>query len=734
MITSNLVPALGWTLLHSLWQGGLLFLLVLPLLHLLKDRAPQLRYGVACTALLLLLGGMALTFATQLEFSPQNSALAMTLPPAAPTTLAVEEATVPATVIQEQAISSVPVSSGTAFSLARFLEANVAYLVALWGLGVLFFTFRWCSMLLLTFRLRKRGARSLPLVWEERLLRLKQNMGIDRIIGLVESNQIDTPLVIGHLKPVILLPIGLVNGLSVAQVEAILAHELAHVRRHDFFVNLFLTGLEVVLFYHPVYWWLAGRINQEREKCCDDVAVAACGNPRMYARTLLSVEEHRQSGVLAMAFAKKGGQLQNRIQRICQATPRHHHSLSLRIWLLLPLLGCAAAFAYAGVTPIIAGDNAFQSVDLTSQEIGASTSTTVVENPVEANTPAPFPEETLLETTPKNPSSLSSSLSTSIDAPMSSLASAPRIPEIEISTPDVSQVTYDSLPKPSIPRLATAPSLPTPPKFSLTEEDIKDLLAKGDQGRKQLRDQTDAYRAKINEWNDRVSEDFLQAWKAHRLSIMEAYEDWSSELRAQSDNELTYALAHNEMTQLFREALNQNEDAMRGAEDAIRDQPEYDVEGLERVIERGERSLAEHDERMEVHGIRMSMHGVRMKIHSGRMKIHSGRMQMHSARMQLHSERMKSHKVIMAALEAELREALIADGLLGKNDQYFRLEVTSDAVLFNGKIIDPISQEPKYRAILARYGKGDLGENKENKFIINLNENGRNIGTHYEKH
>ncbi|WP_026231934.1 M56 family metallopeptidase [Neolewinella persica] len=733
MIISDLVPALGWTLLHSLWQGALLFLVVLPLFHLLKNRPPQLRYGIACTALLLLLGGMAWTFGTQLEFSNPGMVREITPLPSLPTTTALEETIVPVVIAPEPSASLKPDFQRAAFSPAGFLEANVAYLVAIWGLGVLVFTFRWCNMLLLTFRLRKRGIRNLPPVWQERLFRLKRSMGVERVIGLVESNQIDSPLVIGHFKPIILLPIGLVSGLSVAQVEAILAHELAHVGRQDFVVNLFLTGLEVVLFYHPVYWWLAGKINQEREKCCDDVAVAACGNPRMYARTLLSVEEHRQSGFLAMGFVKKGGQLQNRIQRICQPTPRHHQSLSLRLWLLLPLLGCAVAFAYAGVSPIVAGGNTLASPDLSQQDNGSLSGVTDDEIPVKDNAFALLPVEEPTEATPEHYSAVTPLPSTSIDAPVSSLKSGEKVLIVGIVTPEFSQTNNDSLPKPSVPRLGAEPALPTAPKLPLTETEIRDLLAKGDEGRKQLRDQTDAYRASIENWNERLSEDYLQPWEAHRLRIMEAYADWSEALRAQADNELTYALAHNDMTELFEQALDQSEDTIEEAEDAIEYQPEQYVEGLEKEIKRGEKSLAEHGDRMDVHGIRMSMHSVRMKIHGGRMRVHSGRMKMHTTRMQLHTERMKSHQIIMAALEAELREALIADGLLGKDDQYFRLEVTSEVMRFNRKIVDPISLEPKYRAILKRYGKGDFEGNEGNTFMININPSGRNIGTKYNR-
>jgi len=498
-------------------------------------------------------------------------------------------------------------------------------------------------------------------------------------------------------------------------------------------VNLFLTGLEVVLFYHPVYWWLAGRINEEREKCCDDVAVAACGNPRLYAHTLLAVEEHRQSGILAMAFAKEGGQLKNRIQRICRATPRQHHSLSLRFWFLLPLLGCAMAFAYAGVSPKLAGGGGDQLLELTNVEVVPRASAAMTENLADANMLAPVSKEENLKAIPEKDLVVAPLAVKSIGSPLSSLSSGVRIPNLEVVTPNISSVVPDSLPKPFVPSMATDPSLPIPPKFLLTEKEVETLLTKGEEGRSKLREEIDAYRASIGDWNDRVGEDYLKVWEMYRLRIMEAYEKWSLDLRAQSSDELSYAMAHNELSELFEDALDLSEDKMEKGEDAIENRPERNTEILEAALEKGEKSFKEHWERMEVHSIRMGMHSARMQIHSGRMRVHSGRMQLHSARMQLHSKRMKSHQVIMTALEAELYEALVADGLLGKGDKYFRFEVTSDAILFNRRLIDPVSQAPKYRAILKRYGKGDLGGNKGNTFMIDIHENGRNVGTHYRQ-
>lgn len=278
------------------------------------------------------------------------------------------------------------------------------------------------------------------------------------------------------------------------------------------------------------------------------------------------------------------------------------------------------------------------------------------------------------------------------------------------------------------------PSFPKPPTFSLSEGEIESLLSNGKEGRQQLRKQTDDYGASVQTWNNRVSEEYLQAWEDYRLRIVEAYEDWRSDLKSKSGDELSFALAHNKMTESFSRALNLSEDALEKTERSIESRPENDVEALERVMEKGEAPLKEHRERMELHGIRMSMHGVRMKIHGGRMNVHSSRMKMHSTRMQFHSDRMKSHQIIMAALEAELRKAFIADGLLDKNDKYFHFEVTHDAVLFNRKVIEPASKAQKYLDILARYGMGDMsGQPQGNSFIIHHHENGSSVGTRFQK-
>ena len=180
-------------------------------------------------------------------------------------------------------------------------------------------------------RLRRRASLTADASWQAALSRLCDRLHIRSTVRLLESSLVDVPTMIGWLRPVILWPPALLAGLSVEQFEALLAHELAHVRRHDYLVNLLQTAIETLLFYHPAVWWLSRRIRHERECCCDDLAVAACGNRLSYARALAALEEHR-SPARQLALAADGGRLLTRIRRILGLPTARRHSG--RHWLL----------------------------------------------------------------------------------------------------------------------------------------------------------------------------------------------------------------------------------------------------------------------------------------------------------------------------------------------------------------------------------------------------------------
>ena len=198
-------------------------------------------------------------------------------------------------------------------SIAPSLDA-LPWLVEAWLLGVAFFSLRSAGGFLLLERERRKQS----IVVGPRVLeicrRLQDQLGIDRAIAYCECKWLQAPAVIGWFRPVVFLPATALTGLSEEQLELVIAHELAHIQRFDPFVNVFQVCVETLLFYHPAVWWLNKRIRAEREHCCDDMAVALCGNAVEYARALTLMEEWRSAPVFAMAANR--GPLTDRIVRV----------------------------------------------------------------------------------------------------------------------------------------------------------------------------------------------------------------------------------------------------------------------------------------------------------------------------------------------------------------------------------------------------------------------------------
>ena len=193
-------------------------------------------------------------------------------------------------------------------------------------------------------RLRQSHNLPAPAEWQTVLNRLMDRLRITRAVRLLLSDRVESFSVVGWLRPVILAPAGLLTGLSSAQVEALLVHELAHVRRHDYLVNVLQGIAESLLFYHPAVWWISRQIRTEREHCCDDLAVAASGDVLTYARALAELESSRPAHFKA-ALAANDGSLVRRIRRLLDPAP-HPHSGSGAAWLLsVLLLAAIGAFA-----------------------------------------------------------------------------------------------------------------------------------------------------------------------------------------------------------------------------------------------------------------------------------------------------------------------------------------------------------------------------------------------------
>ena len=285
------VNAAGWTLVHFLWQGALIALVLEAALSALRERSAELRYTVRCGALL----AMALApVATYLVLS------------AAPRHEIAPE------VLLAAALAGIEPARG-------ILWTDVV--VALWALGASFFAARLLRDWLRVRRLHdSRAGALLPLEWQVRFDTLGAVLGVRGIARVVDSAALSAPTVIGWMKPVVLIPARVLTGLSTGQVEALLAHELAHVRRHDYLVNLVQSTVEALLFYHPAVWWVSNGIRAEREYCCDDVALRVTRDRLSYARALTTLEGWR-GAELEIAMSTLGGPLMQRIQRLVGIRP-----------------------------------------------------------------------------------------------------------------------------------------------------------------------------------------------------------------------------------------------------------------------------------------------------------------------------------------------------------------------------------------------------------------------------
>ncbi len=234
-----------------------------------------------------------------------------------------------------------------------YLQRHLPLLVVLWLLGVMVLTLRTLGELTFIQYLRYNRSTTASQHWQQRLRELTGRMGLHTGIELRESRRIHTPMVIGVLKPVILLPLGMAANLPPEQVESALAHELAHIRRHDYFVNLLQSFVEILFFFNPGIWWLSASVRAEREHCCDDWAVEVCGDELTFVKTLATLEEYRvKHAGLVVALAGSRGSVLGRIQRLLHG--RQSAQLPFRIFwstLVCLLFFGLAAFSWTSTAP-----------------------------------------------------------------------------------------------------------------------------------------------------------------------------------------------------------------------------------------------------------------------------------------------------------------------------------------------------------------------------------------------
>ena len=312
-----MMERIGMTLVHFVWQGLAMATLLWMVLGILRRSSAQARYLAACLAL----AGMAMSPLVTYWILPGDST------PVSESAARIAAIAPPGPLLSNSATP-------------EFVSGALQWVVPVWLAGAVLLTLRWLgAWVLLRFRIR-RSPLDIPNAVAESLQAVKRRMNFTSALRVSLVDWLESPAVAGVLRPVLLLPAATLAGLTTQQLEAVLAHELAHVRRRDYLVNLLQTGLETILYYHPAVWWASHVVRTEREHCCDDIAIACTGDRVAYATALLEMEQSRGAAP-QLAMAATGGRLKSRIARV-MGVRAESHALSPMGLVFLALMLAAA--------------------------------------------------------------------------------------------------------------------------------------------------------------------------------------------------------------------------------------------------------------------------------------------------------------------------------------------------------------------------------------------------------
>lgn len=313
-ISEEFSNALGLTIIDAFWQGALLLIVALIFISLFKQVSPRIKYRLIVAVML------AMPIWSLISFNNHYIPISN------------QDINVPAVIMPESFASNLLVQqldyanteTPNKFQLAlRWIQSNADTMAYCWLIGIVLFGIRLMGGLLYVQTLSASAIDIIDEDWTQRIGVLANQLKIKQRIRFAESVKVNSPIVIGYLKPIVLFPIGLIQGMPTDQVEAILTHEIAHIKRADFLINILLSALKVVYFFHPAYWWLYAQAEQEREYHCDLLTIGIVGNKLSLIKALASIQESKLPSVVpASTFAKGKNQLLERIIRITEGRPR----------------------------------------------------------------------------------------------------------------------------------------------------------------------------------------------------------------------------------------------------------------------------------------------------------------------------------------------------------------------------------------------------------------------------
>ncbi|MEL6673845.1 MAG: M56 family metallopeptidase [Bacteroidota bacterium] len=734
----HLSHALGWTILHSLWQGLLVWAIYGLLKTSLRNFPPQSRYLLGLGAMMTMFVWTVATFYTTYQDARSTDEMVV---------YATEM-----TLIEAESLFFLQAETWEAYLqegldwVGLQLQPYVGWVSYAWLLGFVFFSLRWGGGWWYLHRLSQQYSRKITGPWSQRMAQMAIEMGIRKQLLLKESGLIDSPMVIGYVKPVVLLPLGMLSGITPRQMEAILAHELAHIRRHDFLINIIQTFTEVLFFYHPFYRRISNQVNAERENCCDDIAVASCGDPVMYAHTLTDLAEHTLfSPPLSLRFNGNTHHLMDRITRIIRPERVERYPFARLSMSLMIVLGM---LSLAWFTPVEAEPTDLEQIvpDVQVEETVPEVQVDAVIVPVTEAVPLPetAPEpEVMPDPQEKSPvsdidqlvASVLSSLEMAWDTPPPPPPPSPRVePRPRPSSEPRVEPSRRAVPRPQPAPRPTAPVMPEMPAMP----EMPDLSAFGD------------WEDLDEESRDRLKEEmaeFRQQQAAWQREYQQAYDEYA---RSMKEQHVYSQRQRREMEAQYRNMRQQARDRQKADLENVERDYEQSLRMMERQLRELKR-LKSLEELSEVDKQEMQQELQQLKRELSRRETDRARaieramkeLKMETERMQVETEREvrrnqqeRAREYELRAremermnqnmerkirdqraelrdrfkgLKSELRAQLKRDGLLKNDKSKITLKVTSSSIKANGRKV-PRKSEAAYRRILKRYGISSDGQ------------------------
>lgn len=442
--TTDIIRAFGWTLLHSFWQAFFVFACLRIVLRIWPMANAAIKYHLSFLSLAGIAGWFLVTFYNQLDAIKEAQLIqemAMTW----------DSASIAA------AMEHLPQQNNGLQMMLPGMESYFPFLVAAYIIGVTLMTIKLCLDLAQLRQMRQEGISAMGATWDKHLLRLAESMGVTRKVQLFISQHLQVPVMIGFLKPVILLPAAMVSNLSPEQLEAILLHELAHIKRNDYLLNIFQSIVETILFFNPFVWWISKNIRLEREHCCDDLVIAGTVQPLHYAKALVALEEYRlTANPLAMAAADDKHHLLHRIKRIMEMKTKNLNYSQRVLALLIIMVGLVSiAWLNPGNKTEKKEKQTFTGMASDTIPLPPSPPPAPVAQPAPKETPAPAATPAV---TPPAPAAAPAPVPEPASAPLTNLKSPPA--PMAPMAPPVAPATFHSY--------VTPPSPPMPPTALMT--------------------------------------------------------------------------------------------------------------------------------------------------------------------------------------------------------------------------------------------------------------------------